>query len=97
MGKSDSTAVTTNENKAEIAVLKARVSELVKPANALEFIRKNTENPLKERVFRQIVVEARGVEPLSETISSSASTGVSCGLTFPTAHAHRRACAFSIL
>ncbi len=43
------------------------------------------------------MVEARGVEPLSETISSSASTGVSCIFTFPTVLAHRQAFTFSIL
>ncbi len=43
------------------------------------------------------LVEARGVEPLSETISTRASTGVSCNFTFPTAVPYKQGHTFSIL
>ena len=41
------------------------------------------------------MVEARGVEPLSESLSEGLSTSVASALTFPPLHAQRQAYSFS--
>ena len=61
----------------------------------LFFLVKNSENPSYERVFVRIVVEAAGIEPASETVSTGASPGAVHALTFPPLHAHEQACSFS--
>jgi len=54
----------------------------------------NNENPLCKRVLTNLV-EAAGIEPASETVSTRASPGAVHVLTFPLLHAHEQAYSFS--
>lgn len=60
-----------------------------------EFVQNGQEKSLKTNVFRQIVVEVRRIELLSEKATAELSPSAVRVLTFPLPSAHERAQGFS--
>ena len=60
-----------------------------------EFVQNRQEKSLKTDVFRQIVVEVRRIELLSEKATAKLSPSAVRDLTFPLPSAHERAQGFS--
>ena len=57
-------------------------------------LKMNNKKSLKTVVFRQIVVEVRGIEPPSESMHTQFSPSASMVLGFPSLHALWRACGY---